>query len=108
MILDKVPATQINQALGAIPGDAGIFDFSSCKAALSGPNIEFTIGGVTYSIPPSIYVMNNGGQCFSGIASSDGPADSFAILGDTWIKAVYTIFDKANSQVGFAKSINVK
>lgn len=106
MILDKGPATQINQALGATAGKNGVFDFRSCKTALAGPNIDITLEGVTYTIPPSIYVATNGNnRCFSGISGSGG---SQAIFGDTWIKAVYTIFDKTNSQVGFAKSINVK
>lgn len=106
MLLDVAPAKAINRAIGAIAVGDGTFRFSSCNTALAGPSVNFFLAGTTYAIPASIYVLNNGGKCSSGFAGV--PGVKLAILGDVWIKAVYTIFDKTNSQVGFAKSINVK
>jgi len=63
------------------------------------PNITFNLGGVLLSIPPSIYILNDGqNNCNLGI----DVGGTLWIMGDTLIRNFYTIFDRGNNQVGFA------
>ncbi|KAJ3186842.1 hypothetical protein HK101_009553 [Irineochytrium annulatum] len=100
IILDTTPANAINSAIGA-DSQGNI----ACSVASSGPTVTFTINGVNYGIPPSVYVINDGGQCFSGFTSGASDA-GVVILGDVFIRAFYTIFDKANGRLGFAKAVH--
>jgi len=64
------------------------------------PNISFSLEGVSFSIPPSIYIFNdNQNNCNLGI---DVTSFSLWILGDTFIRNFYTLFDRGNNQIGFA------
>lgn len=102
MTLEEAPATAINSALGATKVLKGTFTFPSCEIAFAAPDVEITLSDTKYVIPASVYVRKVKDECISGISAGDVP-----LLGDIWIMAVYTIFDKTNSQIGFAKSINV-
>jgi hypothetical protein len=64
------------------------------------PPVEFHYGSTTFSIPSSIYAYPvASGVCVFGIA---GEGDGFATFGDVFIRAYYTMFDKAGHRVGFA------
>ena len=78
-----------------------------CNAVSTYPDIVFTMGGIQYAIPASIYVLNVSGQCILGIQGMDLPASfgNTLILGDVFIRTYYTHFDYSNGRVGFAKAV---
>ncbi|KAJ3133806.1 hypothetical protein HK101_004416, partial [Irineochytrium annulatum] len=101
MILPTAVAAAINKALGATNAGDGTFSIP-CSAANTAPAVNIAFGGVMYTIPPSFMVIDGGGgACFSGIAGG-AEAAGVSILGDTFLRAFYSIYDKANSQVCFA------
>jgi cathepsin E len=99
----------------AIPGVAfnpagGYYNITGgCAAVPSLPDIGFTLGGTTYTIPPRLWTQQvpnpaGGINCISGIIPG-GDSNSI-ILGDNFLRAWYTAYkyDRAThtASVGFA------
>jgi len=76
------------------------------------PNIAFTVNGVDLTLTPDFYVIketfqNGTSVCFLGIEGSLLTTPLW-ILGDPFLRAYYTVFDRDNNRVGFAPSMNMK
>ncbi|XP_063292796.1 cathepsin D-like [Pelobates fuscus] len=98
----------LHRAIGAIPLFNGEY-MILCDKIASLPTISFTLGGVQYNLTGSQYVLKitKMGRtiCLSGFMGLDvpSPAGPFWIFGDVFIGQYYTVFDRDNNRVGFAK-----
>lgn len=74
----------------------------SCKGPY--PDIVFTIGGVPYTLTQDDYLIPDGALCILGMIALDipEPAGPLWILGDTFIRKYYSIFDLTQKRLGFA------
>jgi len=74
----------------------------------SPPNVTFQIGGKSIAIAPEwinggfLTDGDNGEALCLGTISGSGPSESFWILGDVFMRNVYTVFDVGNTRIGFA------
>ncbi|KAH7335776.1 aspartic peptidase domain-containing protein [Rhizoctonia solani] len=75
----------------------------------SPPNVTFGFGGASYSVNPNYFNLGSvdefGEICVGGIVGSSGVPDNAWIVGDVFMRNVYTVFDEANSRVGFANLV---
>ncbi|XP_060629046.2 gastricsin-like [Anolis sagrei] len=78
----------------------------SCSNIQSMPTITFVIGGSSFPLSPSAYVLeNNSGYCTVGIMPTYLPSQNgqpLWILGDVFLRSYYSVYDFGNNQVGFA------
>ncbi|KAI8603661.1 aspartic peptidase domain-containing protein [Dissophora ornata] len=87
-----------------LPGAKRIHDgiYSLPCNAKNMPILRFQISGKIFEVPPSLYTLQEiaPGRCMSGFAGEEVDGTAW-ILGDVFLRSVYSIFDFDNDRVGF-------
>ncbi|KAJ3297518.1 hypothetical protein HDU76_006549 [Blyttiomyces sp. JEL0837] len=99
--------TAIANAVGGHFNDTeGGYYIDCALAGKSEPVVQLVYNETTtFNVYPKTYVVpNDDGTCYLGIQPG---ADTLgSILGDVFIRNVYTIFDKGNRRMGFAQAVH--
>ncbi|KAG8720508.1 Type I transmembrane sorting receptor [Ceratobasidium sp. 395] len=73
----------------------------------SPPKITFTFGGASYDLKSDFFNVGPAGQssqaCVGALVGSSGVPNNVWVVGDVFMRNVYTVFDQGNARVGFAK-----
>ncbi|QRV98135.1 aspartyl protease [Ceratobasidium sp. AG-Ba] len=83
-------------------GGDGFYTFDCA----SPPSVAFNFGGVSFAMSSDTLSIgttdDTGAMCVGSIMATDSVPQNAWIVGDSFMKNVYTVFDADNSQVGFA------
>jgi saccharopepsin len=68
--------------------------------------LTFTLNGANFTIGPYDYILEAGGACISSFQGMDipEPAGPLAILGDSFLRRWYSIYDLESDTIGLAKA----
>ncbi|EGN96393.1 hypothetical protein SERLA73DRAFT_76352 [Serpula lacrymans var. lacrymans S7.3] len=70
------------------------------------PTVSVTLGGTTFALSKDTFDLgpydSSGETCVGVISAHDDVGDVW-VLGDTFLRNVYTVFDVGNARVGYAK-----
>ncbi|CAG8453202.1 7105_t:CDS:1 [Acaulospora morrowiae] len=70
-------------------------------------NMSLVFGGILYQIDDRDIIIRQNGICLSGMIP-DSTIGSAWVVGDVFLKNVYTVFNYANLSVGFAPSVKLQ
>jgi saccharopepsin len=70
------------------------------------PDLTFTLAGTNFTIGPMDYILEAGGSCLSAFTGMDipAPAGPLVILGDSFLRRYYSIYDLGKNSIGLAKA----
>ncbi|KAI9206938.1 aspartic peptidase domain-containing protein [Polychytrium aggregatum] len=93
--------TSVWSSLSSITGGQSRID---CGIASSLPDLTFSLGSqnATFTLKGSDYVYPSGGSCVVGLLNNGNFAT--VVLGDTFLRKFYSVYDSTNLQIGLATS----
>ena len=98
-----IPASDAQTLFGQVPGSVNSGDYWNipCDTTIE---IAVVFQGVSFNISPEDYVGDPQGNnlCQSHIIGHAALGDNQWLLGDTFMKNVYTVFDADQARIGFA------
>jgi saccharopepsin len=103
--LPSTMAELLNKEIGATKSWNGQYTVD-CATRDSLPDLTFTLAGHPFKIGPYDYVLEVQGSCISSFMGMDfpEPVGPLAILGDSFLRRWYSVYDVGNNAVGLAKA----
>lgn len=96
----------LNSQIGAEKSWNGQYTVD-CDKRESLPDLTFNFDGYNFTLTPYDYTLEISGSCASAFTPMDIPAPigPMAIIGDSFLRRYYSIYDLDNNAVGLAKSV---
>jgi saccharopepsin len=103
--LPSTLAELINKEIGAKKGYNGQYSIE-CDTRDSLPDISFVLAGNNFTISAYDYTLEVQGSCISSFTPMDipEPVGPLAILGDSFLRRYYSIYDLGRNSVGLAEA----
>ncbi|ROW10298.1 hypothetical protein VMCG_01801 [Cytospora schulzeri] len=80
--------------------------YVDCAYQSMGGSMDFAFPGVTISVPISEFILSDGAECVLGVEAYDPKQGGVALLGDTFLRSAYVVFDQTNMQISMAQYMN--
>lgn len=77
-----------------------------CSLQNTDGSLEFEFDGVTINVPFSQFVLSGGANtCILGVEAVDSSSGITALLGDTFLRSAYVVFDQTNMKISMAQYV---
>ncbi|AGO11391.1 AaceriACR143Wp [[Ashbya] aceris (nom. inval.)] len=83
---------------------AGEIDYVDCSTISTAPDLSFEFGGSVFKLTPREYILRFGMSCALGVSGSSR-VSGVAILGDTFLRRYYTIYNFGDNTIGVADAV---
>lgn len=95
-----------NKEMGAKKGYNGQYTVE-CEKRDTLPDLTFTLTGYNFTISAYDYILEVQGSCISSFTGFDipPPAGPLVILGDSFLRRYYSVYDLGSNSVGLAKAV---
>ncbi|KAJ9109262.1 aspartic proteinase precursor [Naganishia friedmannii] len=105
IVMPSDVAEMLHKEIGATKSWNGQYQID-CAKIPDLPHFTLHFGGKPYTLKGSDYILNAGGTCISSFTGMDIPAPTgpLWIVGDTFLRKYYTVYDLGRNAVGFAKA----
>lgn len=104
--LSRLPTSIFNAILADFPGatedgTSGIY-LVDCSVASQAGTVDFTFGSTTIHVSYNDFIWHIQGYCYLGVAADDNAP----VLGDSFLRAAYVIYDQDNQNLLLANAAN--
>lgn len=90
---------------GAVEDDSGLLYVDCAYQDVDG-SLDFAFEGVTISVPFKDFILPDGTECVLGVQAFDPSSGITALLGDTFFRSAYVVFDQTNMKISLAQYVN--
>lgn len=77
-----------------------------CDFMTASHTLEFAFDGVTIVVPMTSFILQDGPYCILGVQALQSGSGITALLGDTFLRSAYVVFDQTNMKIGMAQYEN--
>lgn len=92
-------------SFGAEEDQTGLL-YVDCSWQTAEGSLDFAFPGVTISVPFSEFILADGQYCVLGVQAFESESGIEALLGDTFFRSAYAVFDQTNMQVALAQYVD--
>ncbi|PYH44096.1 pepsin-like aspartic protease [Aspergillus saccharolyticus JOP 1030-1] len=102
--LPATPALELIEAVGAEYIERAGYAIVDCDVADKDYEIVFEFSGFNLSVSVGDLLLDEGSYCVFGIVPQDDEDDGEYVLGDTFLRSAYVVYDLENNEVAIAKT----
>lgn len=107
--LCELPSAVVQSMMDVLGGqedtESGLI-IVDCDLMTSSNTIDFAFDGVTIKAPMSSFMLQDGESCVLGAQALPANSGITALLGDSFLRSAYVVFDQTNMKISLAQYTN--